>query len=316
MSGSLITLKQIVPTPTPTSSPTSTPTPTPTSSPTSTPTPTPTPTSSPTSTPTPTPTPTSSPTSTPTPTPTSTSTVVSKGEGISTVTLNSTQVSVTSEKGYSGVTNVVVEVKSGAGTTTYTVPVTVNPIEPITPKVSPQDPKISNVSWTPDASAESYVVKVDNKTVCVTTNSSCPVAGLIGPNTDVTVQAQGNDSTSSQVVDAVYANKKPITALVVNFNTNSAKLDAIDKAQIRAVAKTIVEQGFTHVVINGHTDIIGGVDNKALSAARAKATYDYLTQYAPNLDVKLGAFASTKPVAKGSSPDALAANRRAEVGVY
>ncbi len=288
VSGSLVTLKQIV----------STPTPTPTSTPATTPAPTPTPTPA------------------PTPTPSSTSTVISKGEGISTVTLNSTQVSVVSEKGYSGVSNVVVEVNTETGTTTYTVPVTVNPIEPITPTVTLTNPKSSSITWTPDASAESYVVKVENKTVCVTTIAACSVVGLIGPSTDVTVQAQGNDATFSDVIDAVYVNKKPITALVVNFNTNSAKLDAIDKAQIRAVARTIVEQGFTHVVINGHTDIIGGVDNKALSAARAKATYDYLTQYAPNLDVKLGAFASTKPVAKGNSQEALAANRRAELGIY
>ena len=115
---------------------------------------------------------------------------------------------------------------------------------------------------------------------------------------------------------AIYVNKKPVTALVVNCASGSSKLSDLAKSQLQEAAKTIVAQGFTPFVISGHTDVKGGVDNKALSASRAKQTYDYLKQYAPALDVKLRAFASTHPAARGTSPAALAANRRAELGVY
>jgi outer membrane protein OmpA-like peptidoglycan-associated protein len=130
------------------------------------------------------------------------------------------------------------------------------------------------------------------------------------------VNAIGNDRTSSEPVSAGYVNKKPITALVVNFATGSSVLTDAAKAQLQSIAKTVVAQGFSHFVVSGHTDSRGGVDNKALSLARATETFNYLSEYAPSLDVKLGAFASTKPAKPGKSAAAYAANRRAELGVY
>jgi len=104
--------------------------------------------------------------------------------------------------------------------------------------------------------------------------------------------------------------------LVVYFDTNKFNLDAKDKADIRAVAKVIIEQGFKNIVVNGHTDIRGGVDNQVLSRNRSNSTFDYLKSLVPGLNVTIGAFASTKPAATGTSAAALASNRRAEVGVY
>jgi peptidoglycan-associated lipoprotein len=112
------------------------------------------------------------------------------------------------------------------------------------------------------------------------------------------------------------APKKPVTALVVYFDTNKFNLDAKDKADIRAIAKVIIEQGFKNIVVNGHTDVMGGVDNQVLSRNRSNATFNYLKELVPGLSVTIGAFASTKPAVKGTSAAALASNRRAEIGVY
>jgi outer membrane protein OmpA-like peptidoglycan-associated protein len=150
----------------------------------------------------------------------------------------------------------------------------------------------------------------------MTTNSNCEVSGLVGPKSDVQITSQGNDLTKSESVSAVYAPLKPVTALVVHFATNSSVLNSADKAAIKKLADTIKLEGFKNLIINGHTDIVTGVDNKVLSLARAKATLAYLNRLAPDLNAKIAGFASTKPAAQGHSAVALADNRRAEIGLY
>jgi uncharacterized repeat protein (TIGR02543 family) len=242
--------------------------------------------------------------------------ILSQGSGLQSVQVSLTEISVTPKLNFTGISQVVVELTNGETTKTVTVDVMVNPNEPMNPTFTPKSPKMTAVSWTPTPSATSYEVKVANSVVCTSQTSSCAVPQLLGPAAHLTVISLGNDQTSSPDVAAIYANKKPITALVVNFASGSSKLSDLAKSQLQEAAKTIVAQGFNHFVISGHTDVKGGVDNKALSASRAKRTYDYLKKYAPALDVKLGAFASTHPAARGTSPAALAANRRAELGVY
>jgi outer membrane protein OmpA-like peptidoglycan-associated protein len=241
---------------------------------------------------------------------------VSVGTGVSNVTVTNTNVVVTPASGFSGKTTVVVSTLDGGVQTTVKIPVIVNPLEPITPVVTPVAPTLSTITWKTDPSAIRYQVNIDGKLACISTTNSCNVLQLVGPAADVKVQAKGNSQTESAVVDAAYIAKKPVTALVVHFENNSAVLNPVDKIEIKALAITIAAQGFKNVVITGHTDKNTGVDNQALSKARAEATLAYLKKVAPKINATIGAFASTKPAIAGSSADALAANRRAEIGVY
>lgn len=243
--------------------------------------------------------------------------VTTVGTGLTAATVNGTQVNVVPALTFSGKTSVTVSVSDEGETKDVTVPVTVLPLPAVTPVTRITNTGVSNISWKASPNATSYEVSVAGKTVCATESTSCATNGLVGPKTPVQVIAKGNDATIAPEAPAAYKPAaKPVTALVVYFNTNRSNLDAIDKAQIRSIAKVIIEQGFKNIVVNGHTDIMGGVDNQALSASRANTTFAYLKSLVPGLTVKIGAFASTKPAVKGSSAEALASNRRAEIGVF
>jgi outer membrane protein OmpA-like peptidoglycan-associated protein len=191
------------------------------------------------------------------------------------------------------------------------------PLPAATPVATPNTKGKSTIAWKPSPNAIEYEVTLGGKSICTTFATSCSTAALIGPKSDVKIVAKGNDETVAPVAQAKYtAPKKPVTALVVYFDTNKFNLDAKDKADIRAIAKVIIEQGFKNIVVNGHTDIRGGVDNQVLSRNRSNATFNYLKELVPGLNVTIGAFASTKPAVKGTSAAALASNRRAEVGVF
>jgi len=246
-----------------------------------------------------------------------TSKVIAVGNGLSAVATSGVQVSVLPQLNFSGKTTVTVSVTDEGETKDVIVPVTVLPLPAVTPLTTPNTKGKSTISWKPSPNATEYEVIVAGKNICTTTATSCSTTTLIGPNSAVQVVAKGNDETVAPVAPAKYAApKKPVTALVVYFDTNKFNLDAKDKADIRAVAKVIIEQGFKNIVVNGHTDIRGGVDNQVLSRNRSNATFNYLKELVPGLNVTIGAFASTKPAVKGTSAEALASNRRAEVGVF
>jgi len=246
-----------------------------------------------------------------------TSKVIAIGNGLSAVATSGVQVSVLPQLNFSGKTTVTVSVTDEGETKDVIVPVTVLPLPAVTPSTTPNTKGKSTIAWKPSPNATEYEVTVAGKNICTTSATSCSTTTLIGPNSAVQVVAKGNDETVAPVAPATYvAPKKPVTALVVYFDTNKFNLDAKDKADIRAVAKVIIEQGFKNIVVNGHTDIRGGVDNQVLSRNRSNATFNYLKELVPGLNVTIGAFASTKPAVKGTSAEALASNRRAEVGVF
>jgi uncharacterized repeat protein (TIGR02543 family) len=244
--------------------------------------------------------------------------VTTVGRGLTTATTDGTQVNIVPITSFSGKTSVTVSVTDEGETKEVEVPVTVLPLPVSTPSVTPLSLNTSKISWKLSINAESYEVSVGGKIACTTSATSCTVKSLVGPKTEVEVVAKGNDDTENADSTPVkyISPKKPVTALVVFFDTNKFNLDAKDKADIRAAAKIIIEQGFKNIVVNGHTDLRGGVDNRVLSRNRSNSTFDYLKSLVPGLNVTIGAFASTKPAVKGTSAAALASNRRAEVGVY
>lgn len=243
--------------------------------------------------------------------------VTTVGKGLTTATTDGTQVNIVPLVNFSGKTTVTVSVTDEGETKDVVVPVTVLPLPAATPVATPNTKGKSTIAWKPSPNAVEYEVSLGGKSICTTSATSCSTAALIGPKSDVKIVAKGNDETVAPVAQAKYtAPKKPVTALVVYFDTNKFNLDAKDRADIRAVAKIIIEQGFKNIVVNGHTDLRGGVDNQVLSRNRSNATFNYLKELVPGLNVTIGAFASTKPAVKGTSAEALASNRRAEVGVF
>lgn len=97
------------------------------------------------------------------------------------------------------------------------------------------------------------------------------------------------------------------------MTSGSFLLSADSKKSLRAVARKINSSGARTILVYGHSDSKGGVNNTVLSQNRAKAVANYLR---PLLNVKrisVGWFASRKPARAGTSPRDLALNRRVEI---
>lgn len=250
-------------------------------------------------------------------TPAANARVVNVGRGLTSAVTDGSQVSIVPIATFSGRTTVRVSVTDEGETKEIDVPVTVLPLPAATPTIRPNNRGSSTIAWSPSINAVQYEVTVAGVVICTTSATSCNTPALIGPSTDVRIVVKGNDETLSPVTPARYtAPRRPVTALVVYFDTNKFNLDAKDRADIRAVARVIIAQGFKNIVVNGHTDIRGGVDNQVLSRNRSNSTFDYLRSLVPGLNVTIGAFASTRPAVRGTTSAALASNRRAEVGVF
>lgn len=189
-----------------------------------------------------------------------------------------------------------------------------------TPTPKPFEPNLT-ITWNPSPSqVTEYIVKVNSKQVCVTTETSCDVKELIGPKSKVEVVAAGNDNTFSNPTRIpAFKPSRPVPALVVNFATASSVLTPKFKADLRALAKVMVREGFTKVNIAGHTDTAGRItnyDNQKLSEARSKVTMAYLKRFVPKLVADTGAYAYERLAADESTPEGMYTNRRAEVAVW
>ena len=248
----------------------------------------------------------------------STAKVVSSGTGVAQIAIVNNTVAVTPTSGFSGKTQVVVQVTQENTVTTVKVPVTVLPQAPIKPIVDPVSAIETKVDWNASPNAIGYQVIVDGKIACVTSSSQteCNVPQLIGPKTDVQVLSRGGSALKSDPVPAVYTNKDPVVAGLVNFANNSYVLSASEKTKLRELAATIKAEGFTNVVIAGHTDPNTGVNNQTLSENRAKATAAYLQKFVPKLNVKVEGYAATQRTGSGNDEVVYANDRRAEIKVW
>jgi len=99
----------------------------------------------------------------------------------------------------------------------------------------------------------------------------------------------------------------------IYFASGSYLIDAKSKASLRALAKRIAANPALLVLSYGHTDSRGGVDNTVLSKNRAKAAAKVLRSYLTGQKIITGWFAASKPIAKGSTAQDLAKNRRVEI---
>ena len=90
-------------------------------------------------------------------------------------------------------------------------------------------------------------------------------------------------------------------------------LNDATKRTLIAVAKKINASGAKNILVYGHTDSRGGVNNTVLSQNRAKAVAKFLRPMLNSKKISIGWYASRKPLRTGNSAAALAQNRRVEI---
>ncbi len=176
-------------------------------------------------------------------------------------------------------------------------------------------PTSIRVSWAPSNGAASYEVRYLSKTLCVTTAASCVITSLLGPKAPLEVIAKSATGVAGNAAKPIYkAPAKLVQIGVVNFALGSSALSTSAQAQLKKLASTMYAQGFTSIVVAGHTDTIGGVKlNNALSLARATTTYKYLQKILTNMpiSVTLQAKGYREPLASNKTAEGRAINRRA-----
>lgn len=90
-------------------------------------------------------------------------------------------------------------------------------------------------------------------------------------------------------------------------------LNDASKISLKALALKINATEVKQVLVYGHTDIRGGVNNTWLSQQRAKAVASYLRPLLRDKKLVIGWYASSKPMTTGTSSSDLAKNRRVEI---
>jgi outer membrane protein OmpA-like peptidoglycan-associated protein len=90
-------------------------------------------------------------------------------------------------------------------------------------------------------------------------------------------------------------------------------LNDASKISLKALALKINATEVKQVLVYGHTDIRGGVNNTWLSQQRAKAVASYLRPLLRGKKLVIGWYASSKPIATGTTASDLAKNRRVEI---
>lgn len=98
-----------------------------------------------------------------------------------------------------------------------------------------------------------------------------------------------------------------------NFSTNSYDLNKEQREELQTIAKQLIKSHLKSIVVQGHADSRGGVDNDLLSLNRAKATAAYLTKLVPGTSFLPVGHGIYKPLAPNTSAENMALNRRAEL---
>lgn len=142
----------------------------------------------------------------------------------------------------------------------------------------------------------------------VATESSTVRVTATLETTTATMTINGDTATSgSPKTISVSPGANTITIAVTAQNGTTKKSYSI------AIVK---KEGFTTIAVAGHTDLTGPKSNSLpLSTARTSATVAYLKAALPNIKFIKAAFGDTTPLVSGTTADANAANRRADIGL-
>ena len=113
------------------------------------------------------------------------------------------------------------------------------------------------------------------------------------------------------------ANVQPSKAMkkigTIYFATGTYFINDASRKAIKDLALAITKSNPSTILTYGHTDKKGGTDNLLLSQNRAKAVARLIRGLLPDQKIVTGWYASSKPVATGTSKAELAKNRRVEI---
>jgi outer membrane protein OmpA-like peptidoglycan-associated protein len=239
--------------------------------------------------------------------------VTDRGRGVTGAEIKEGRIEIATVPTFSGRTTVEVTYRQDNETRVVVVPITIPPAPPAVAASSPQSMERSTIQWSASPNALSYEVYVRENLECQVSTTSCEVPFIVGPATPVRVVAIGGDETKSEVTPE-FSQDRVIPALTVNFATASSRLNSAFRAELREIAEIIEREGFTSLIVYGHTDS-RAFDNRTLSRQRAQATRDFLKRLLPDVKFRIAGFAATQKVAEENSRAGLAANRRAEVRI-
>jgi len=103
----------------------------------------------------------------------------------------------------------------------------------------------------------------------------------------------------------------------VLFATGKYELLAIAMNKLDEVAKALNDQGYKSIVVEGHTDAMGGdAQNTELSQRRADSVRAHLvTRGITSAKISSVGLGESRPIADNNSPEGRANNRRVEIVV-
>lgn len=126
-------------------------------------------------------------------------------------------------------------------------------------------------------------------------------------------EAMAQEIVANELLDKI--NKDGMVTLYLNFDTNSAALQAASSPQIDQIAEMLKAAPALTLEVAGHTDNVGAADaNQKLSEARAQAVVSALVTRgvaAGRLAAK--GYGATQPIADNRTDEGRAKNRRVEL---
>ncbi|HTV17486.1 MAG TPA: OmpA family protein, partial [Polyangiaceae bacterium] len=133
--------------------------------------------------------------------------------------------------------------------------------------------------------------------------------------------AERNAAAALQSLDEIARVKEESRGIVITlsgsvlFATNAHTLLPIAKEKLREVARALLEQGASSIVVEGHTDSRGSADkNQQLSLLRAREVRGFLiSQGIPTSSIEAEGVGEERPVASNETAEGRANNRRVEI---
>lgn len=133
--------------------------------------------------------------------------------------------------------------------------------------------------------------------------------------------AERNAAAALQSLDEIARVKEESRGIVITlsgsvlFATNAHTLLPIAKEKLREVARALLEQGASSIVVEGHTDSRGSAEkNQQLSLMRAREVRGFLvSQGIPTSSIDAAGVGEERPVASNETAEGRANNRRVEI---
>jgi outer membrane protein OmpA-like peptidoglycan-associated protein len=241
-------------------------------------------------------------------------------EGVAGLDVDGLTVTVTTVHGFSGVLTQPLIVTDEGSQVAVDAVVTVNPDAASRAAYKPLSATSARITWTSGAGATRATVRVNGKSVCTTSATTCTVRSLLGPASVVTVTESGHDATSATPVRAAYsASKVPLGTS--HFVGDSAVLTSASVKALRTLSSRIAAAGITRLTVHGYTAAQTRATRTPgqlrLSQLRAHAVSDALVAMldARGLHVRITLVAEggAHPIASNATYTGRTENRRAEV---